>query len=91
MFTFILEFRGGTHISQYRGRTAREALRSWSRREAIALQGQWRRTVVDRLFEELLEQRPAPVGHLSGVWCVDASVDHSLALLNIVRTSQTGD
>jgi hypothetical protein len=88
LFTFLLEFHGGTYIAQYQGRTVAEAKRRWSAGEAVKLTGQWQPLVVAELFGALASSKPTPLNGLVGAWCVSSYVNKSLALLNIVKTNE---
>lgn len=86
LFTFILEFRGGTYISQYRGRGPREAFQRWLAGQAVDLAGYWHPRTVNHLFQNLAAEVPVSIKGVVGVWCVMGSVPRSVALLNIVRS-----
>lgn len=84
LYTFVLEYAGGTYVSQYRGETLIAAMQSWSSAEQAKLAGQWSGEIVELLFERLGNNEPVRLDGLQHVWCVSASVSSDLALLNIV-------
>ena len=88
LFTFVLEYDGGIYISQYRGRTVREALRRWARSERTALTGQWELAVVEELFTRIVEETPVALQEAVHAWCVSTLAARKLVLLNIVRTAE---
>jgi hypothetical protein len=86
LFTFVLEYAGGTYISQYRGRTPREALRRWCKGEEQEMTGQWAPATVDELFTNISCESPTPLDGAMNAWCVSTLAANKLALLNIVKT-----
>jgi hypothetical protein len=88
VYTFVLEYAGGTYVSQYPGGTVKAALQNWAAGEAVKLAGHWKGDIAERLFARLAEETPVVLDGLHQVWCASASLDSGLALLNIVATDQ---
>jgi hypothetical protein len=87
LFTFILEYRGGTHISQVTARSPKAALQRWamSRRVWSAISSALR--VRGRIeASAFLAENLVAVEGTTGVWCTTASVRRSFALVNVIRT-----
>ena len=89
LFTFVLEYVGGTYISQYCGRTPREALRRWAKGEGAALIGQWSPRTVDELFASVVTDEPTALSEVDGVWFVSALAAGKRAQINIIRTQES--
>ena len=85
-YTFVLEFRGGTYVSQYRGRYPREALKRWSARERQRLVGAWQSGLTTEVFDELGDQELTPLQGMTKVWCATSTIGDDFALLNVVTT-----
>jgi hypothetical protein len=86
LFTVVLEFDGGTYISQFRATSARNAAMKYAahligNKEMSTLAN--RRRLADRLS---VEQAVAIEG-VRNVWCCSASVGKKFALMNIVATA----
>jgi hypothetical protein len=86
LFTVVLEFDGGTYISQFRATSAHNA----AIKHAVHLMGNKemstlanRRRLADRLSAEQL----FAIEGVRNVWCCSASVGKKFALLNIVATA----
>jgi len=87
VFTFVLQYAGGTYISQHNGRSAEEAFARWLSEDAL---------VVENLGVKFAKQlarhharyddRLVTIEGVIEVWCWSAALPKGLALLNIVRT-----
>jgi len=87
LFTFVLEFNGGTFIEQHRSLSVTDALEKW----ATALE---KNTVVAnkrvrvQLAARIREDEPALLQVIQNVWCCTGSAGRKFALLNIIRTNE---
>jgi hypothetical protein len=86
LFTMILDYAGGTYISQIEAEAENEAFRNWL---AKLRPDQIADAVSDEVAEGFTDAEPecVPLEGLAGVWCSSASARGGLALLNFVRTS----
>jgi hypothetical protein len=89
LFTMMLDYAGGTYISQVEAENEQEAFRTWLaklRPEQIV------DAVSDEVADAFRETEPnfVPLEGLDGAWCGSTSARGGLALLNFVRTSATG-
>ena len=86
LFTFVLEFDGGTHISQLRATSLFRAVEEYGaqllRDKAVA-----KLPVRRRLSEALSAENPVAIKGMRNVWCCSASIGKKLALLNVVATA----
>ena len=88
LFTFILDHAGGTYLSQYRGRTANEALRAWLTREPAKLEALIKSRIAGRIARAWAEgDGLVALSAITNVWCWTAALPRGLALLNIIKTS----
>jgi len=85
-FTFVLDYRGGTYISQVESDSAKGALRSWldvvDLDEVFGLTSRGR----DRFRESLLAHALVPVDRVRNVWCVSGRVRGALAIVHVIQT-----
>jgi len=85
LFTFGLEFDGGTHISQFRATSLFRAVEEYGaqllRDKAVA-----KLAVRRRLSEALSAENPVAIKGVRNVWCCSVSIGKKLALLNVVAT-----
>lgn len=87
LFTVILEYDGGTYISQIEAEDVGAAVRAWADRVAAGAIPELPSNVGPMFARELSEEVPVPITGLSGVWCCTAAVRGRLGLVNVVRTA----
>ena len=91
LYTVLMEYRGGTYVSQVRAQTVVAALQNWaSELDAGAIQGfsEGRKRELLREIESDLRSgtEPAPLNGLHNVWCTSAALSGGMVLINIVST-----
>lgn len=87
LFTLVLEFDGGTYISQFRAPSVHRAVaeyRSRLVRDKVVSALSVRRRLADALSAE----SPVAIEGVRSVWCCSTSIGRKLALLSIVATAQ---
>jgi len=88
LYTFILDFKGGTYISQFRGSSPEEALQNWiARVEIEPIQGLKEKHRV-KLQESFDEDGFVPIDTVANVWCYSFLLKRNSGLLNFVCTSE---
>lgn len=88
LYTFVFEYGGGTYVSQYRGRTHREAFARWLRTEPKTLEPLVRAKFAASLAAQF--GRTPELVALDGIantWCWTASLNKGLGLLNFIKTA----
>jgi hypothetical protein len=84
LFTFVLEYDGGSYIRQASAPSLAEAIVSWA--------AQMKRVPIGRkkerydIAEAIKSDQPVPLRGLTNAYCSFFDIDHSPALLNIVKT-----
>jgi hypothetical protein len=86
LFTMILEFDGGTYISQVQASSPDDAAVKHAD-YLVGLNGMRTATTRRRLAERLSQERPVAIEGVRKVWCCFATVGKKLALVNIVATA----
>lgn len=86
LFTVILEFDGGTYISQFQAVSSDDAAVKHAD-YLVGLTGMSTLSTRRRLANGLLADRPVAIEGVRKVWCCSASVRGKLALVNIVETA----
>jgi len=85
LYTFVLEFGGGTYIAQVSAESPVAALPDWLfglRDDELAKWG----TTRSELNSVIESDHPVPVGGCLGVWCLTGSVKKGLVLINMIAT-----
>lgn len=85
LFTMILEFDGGTYISQFQASSPDDAAVKHAD-YLVGLNGMSTPTIRRRLADRLSLRRPVAIEGVRKVWCCSASIGKKLALVNIVAT-----
>ncbi len=86
LFTFILDYNGGTYIHQIKARSLRIAPVKWaSTLEESEIPG-FGKQGKKQLILDLQNDEPVGIQGTSNVWCISALVRGKLALINIVAT-----
>jgi hypothetical protein len=89
LYTFIMEYAGGTYISQVKASSPKSACLKWAQKlgdsevQGLGLKGK------ESLIEQMKEETPVALDGVSNVWCNSALVRGKLALINLVRTGQS--
>lgn len=88
LYTIILEFRGGTYISQVRAISEKTAVDQWAQSldenvSEVALADR------KKLSAEFEIEDPVPLNGTTNAWCTSALVNNDLALLNIIKTDDS--
>jgi hypothetical protein len=86
LFTFVLEFDGGTYISQFRAPSAHKAVAEYLSR-LLRDKGVATFPIRRRLAAALSAETPVTIEGVRNVWCCCASMGKRFALLNIVATA----
>lgn len=86
LYTFIMEFAGGTYISQVNASSPKSACVRWAQelnvREIEGLGGKSQ----EMLVVEMKDVDPIPLNGVSNVWCVRAYIRGKFPLINFVQT-----
>jgi hypothetical protein len=83
LFTLILEFDGGTYISQFRAPSVMHAVAQYPS-HLLGNKKLCTLAIRRRLAEALSAEKPVSIEGVRNVWCCSASVGKRFALLNIV-------
>ena len=87
LYTLVLDFHGGTYITQFVAETAVDAVSAWCRElQDEELLGEVSSDVAEGIMIDAIENRLVQVEGLQHVWCAAATVDGALALLNVIET-----
>ncbi|APR84376.1 Hypothetical protein A7982_09725 [Minicystis rosea] len=89
LFTFVLDYRGGTYVSQVQAGDPKAALREWiDVVELDAIHGLTSKSR-DVFRAAFADERIVPLDGVTNVWCVGDLVRGKGALVNIIETRPT--
>jgi hypothetical protein len=86
LFTVVLEFGGGTYISQFKARSPHAAAVKHAT-HLISIKDMSTPSDRRRLAGRLSLEEPIAIQGIRNVWCCTASVGRKFALVNIVATA----
>ena len=86
LFTVVLEFDGGTYVSQFKAASASAAAVKHAA-HLISFNAMSTPSNRKRLADRLSLEQPVAIQGIRNVWCCSASVGRKFALVNIVATS----
>jgi hypothetical protein len=92
LYTVLMEYRGGTYVSQVVADSVAGSLRVWAAALDVAaiaaLGAQWKAELL-RDIEWMMSNgmEPTPLDGLVSAWCTTASVSGGMMLINIVATA----
>jgi hypothetical protein len=89
MFTFVMEFRGGTYVYQVHKPTIVAAMAEYANdlRQRVAVPS-FDQRIAELIAKAIESDEPAPLHGLSAAWCSWITVGRSSALITIVETVQ---
>ena len=89
LYTLVLDFHGGTYITQFDAVSAVEAVTAWcDELQEEQLLGEVSSDVADGIMIDAVENRLVEVEGLHGAWCAATTVAGNLALLNVIITQR---
>jgi len=88
LFTFYLDYRGGTYISQLRARDYLEAPTAWAKKLDLRQIPNASERFRDNLLKSLEFEKPVPLNGVDSTWCC-ALIYASRAILHFTQTAET--
>ena len=85
-YTFIMDYAGGTYISQVKAPSEKSACLKWAKNlevsqiQGLGLKGQ------EFLIQQMKEEGPGPLDGTLNAWCTSAIIRGKFALINLVQT-----
>ena len=86
VYTFLLEYKGGTYLSQIKAESPQNALTKWSESLSVTeIKGLGEKTK-EQLIKDTKLEEPCLIEGMSNVWCATFVLANNLALLHYVQT-----
>jgi hypothetical protein len=86
IFTFVLDFKGGTYISQVSDISLAAAMARWANTRTDHDLAAWGLARID--VTKLVEtDTPVALAGCHNVWCLSSSTDDGLILVNVIATA----
>ena len=91
LFTFIMDYKGGTYISQGKGTSVKDAIDRWAQSyvlpKEMGLKNRKKAQEDLRYIAEKEDLPPTPILGTRNVWCDSVIILDDGAIINIVKTS----
>lgn len=87
-YTFIMEYAGGTYISQVKAASPRKAVVKGAQKLNVSEIYKFGQVSKDKLIEEMKTKEISLLNSLKNVWFVSALIRGELALINLVQTDE---
>jgi len=90
LFTFVLDWKGGTYLSQVKAPTLKTAKRKWLTLIPLEIFGthQVLSELATQLATQIDEDEPVLLEGLESVWRTGFMVEEKLALVHVIATCQ---
>ena len=93
LYSFFLEYKGGTYIYQYGGRTLEDALRVWAEslpiENVVGATRSFRESLLTEIDETMKHNGPVSVCGVINIWvCTFLFEDDSVGILSIIATEE---
>ena len=88
LFTFYLDYRGGTYISQLRARDYMTAPAAWAKKLDLSQIPNASERFRENLLKSLEFEKPVPLNGVNSTWCC-ALIYASRAILHFTQTAET--
>ena len=88
LYTFILDYRGGTYISQVRAPNYKMAPRVWAEKLDITAIAKLEKGFGDKLAASISEEKPTPLDGMAKTWCLSLIHVKERALVHFIQTAE---
>ena len=86
LYTFIMEYAGGSYVSQVKASSPKSACVKWARElNGSAVEGLDQRSK-SALVKEMNEGKPTPIKTTLSVWCTTALIRGKVAIITLIQT-----
>ncbi len=87
LYTFFLDYKGGTYVSQVKASSPRRALAAWAETLQEADINGLGSSAKKKLINQI-NQPPTPLNHIKNTWCYSALLRGDLALIHFTMTKE---
>lgn len=89
LYTFIMEYRNGTYLSQCTAENEQIAMKSWAESLDINSIQHLDNNIKNTLIQEAKNEELTPISNTKNVWCGGFLINDHYALLHVVKTEQS--
>lgn len=85
-YTFVMDYAGGTHVSQVDASSEKAACRKWAENLEVSEIYEFGAKSREILINKMESEEIVPLDGLKNVWCISASIRGRLALTTFIKT-----
>ena len=86
LYTFIMDYKGGTYISQVNASSVKTACKEWAENLEVSEIANFEIKGKEILIREMKSKEPVALEGLENVWFVSALIFNNLAAINLIKT-----
>ena len=90
-YTFIMDYKGGTYISQIDSSSLKTACVDWANSLRVSEIDEFGEISKNQLIEQMKSEEPILLKGLVNAWCSSPFLSKGTALINIVQTEKLSD
>ncbi len=87
LYTFILDYAGGTYVSQVSAQDSIQAVDRWIKQLDLSKDESIGELDRDRLRKEFSQEKIGLVDGLKSVWCITVEIKDQVGIVHIVLTA----
>ena len=88
LYTFIMEYAGGTYISQVKAPSPKSACVKWAQGLDVSQVSGFGGKSKELLIGHMRDESPVSINGVVNTWCASALIRGELALINFVQTEK---
>ena len=89
LYTFIMEYAGGSYVSQTKAASPKSACVKWAQQLNVsAVEGLGQRSKSE-LIKEMREGTPTPIRNTLNTWCTTALIRGKVAIITVIHTEDS--
>nr|WP_299417086.1 hypothetical protein [uncultured Emticicia sp.] len=91
IYTFIMEFRGGTYINQVSANNIEESINVWSNQLDISQIAHFGQKAKENLIKSISNEMVTELNSVKNVWFFCITINVGFLMVNIVKTDVSED
>jgi hypothetical protein len=88
LYTFFLDYHGGTYISQVRARSHISAPKVWAEKLDLSQIKGFNEELRQQLLEDLQRETPVSLEGIKYTWCCTSTMKGHLVLIHFTQTTE---
>jgi hypothetical protein len=86
LYTFTMEYAGGSYVSQTKASSPKSACVKWAQELNVSVVEGLGQRSKSALVKEMKEGKPTPINTTLNVWCTTALIRGKVAIITLIQT-----